>query len=82
MVQQETDEADVWLLPIVLQAVGRQAEADEALKAQIEHWAITAAFYVARPMRIAAIMISQSNGSNEPTSRRILGLPNIRRASV
>ena len=48
MVQQEADEANrLWLLPIVLQAAGRQAEADEALKAQIAQWADTGAFFVA-----------------------------------
>ena len=48
MVQQEADEADRLLyLPIMLQADGRQAEADEALKALIARWADTGAFYVA-----------------------------------
>ena len=49
MVQQEvTRGIDCCCLPIVLQAAGRQAEADEALKAQIAHWADTGAFYVAQ----------------------------------
>ena len=49
MVQQEVDEGTrLAYLPIVLQAAGRQAEADEALKAQIAHWADTGAFYVAQ----------------------------------
>jgi TolB-like protein len=48
MVQQEADEATrLWFLPIVLQAAGRQAEADEALQAQIAQWADTGAFFVA-----------------------------------
>ena len=73
MVEQEADEAiGLLYLPVVLHAAGRYAEADEALKAQIAHWGDTGAFYVAlRPMRIAAITISHSNGSNERTSKRI-----------
>ncbi len=48
MVQQEADEVTrLWFLPIVLQAAGRQAEADEALQAQIAQWADTGAFFVA-----------------------------------
>ena len=48
MLQQEADEATrLWFLPIVLQAAGRQAEADEALQAQIAQWADTGAFFVA-----------------------------------
>jgi TolB-like protein/Flp pilus assembly protein TadD len=48
MVQQEADEITrLWFLPIVLQAAGRQAEADQALKAQIAQWADTGAFFVA-----------------------------------
>ncbi len=34
-------------LPVVLQANGRKAEADEALKAQIARWADRGAFFVA-----------------------------------
>jgi tetratricopeptide (TPR) repeat protein len=49
MVQQDLDEASRLLyLPIVLQAAGRKAEADEALKAQIAQWADTGAFFVAQ----------------------------------
>ena len=48
MVQQEAHEATrLWVLPVVLQAAGRQAEADEALQAQIAQWADTGAFFVA-----------------------------------
>jgi TolB-like protein/Tfp pilus assembly protein PilF len=48
VVQQQSDDGErLRLLPIFLQAVGRQADADEALKAQIAHWANTGAFYVA-----------------------------------
>ena len=48
MVQQEADEATrLWFLPIVLQAAAHQAEADEALQAQIAQWADTGAFFVA-----------------------------------
>ena len=47
MQQQSDDGERLRLLPIFLQAVGRQADADEALKAQIAHWANTGAFYVA-----------------------------------
>ena len=48
MVQQEADQATrLWFLPIVLQAAGRQVEADEALQAQIAQWADTGAFFVA-----------------------------------
>jgi TolB-like protein/Flp pilus assembly protein TadD len=49
MVQQEVDEGDrLAYLPIVLQAVGRKAEADDALQAQIAQWADTCAVCVAR----------------------------------
>jgi hypothetical protein len=48
MVRQEADEATrLWFLSVFLQAVGRQAEADDALKAQIVRWADTGAFFVA-----------------------------------
>jgi TolB-like protein len=48
MVQREADVPSRLLyLPVVLHAVGRHSEADEAQKAQIETWADTAAFYVA-----------------------------------
>jgi len=48
MVQQEADEATrLWFLPIFLRAAGRQAEADEALRAQIAQWSDTGAFFVA-----------------------------------
>jgi hypothetical protein len=49
MVQQEADEVERQAyLAVMLQAVGRQAEADEALQAQIAHWADTGAFFVAQ----------------------------------
>ncbi|MFZ2508935.1 MAG: tetratricopeptide repeat protein [Steroidobacteraceae bacterium] len=49
MVQQETDGASrLAILPVVLQALGRKAEADEALKSLISHWADTWPFYVAQ----------------------------------
>ena len=49
MVEQEVDEGDrLAYLPIVLQAVGRKAEADDALQAQIAQWANTCAVCVAR----------------------------------
>jgi TolB-like protein len=49
MVQQVVDEGwRLLFLPVVLQEAGRQAEADEALKAQIVQWADTGAFYVAQ----------------------------------
>ena len=46
MVQQEADEGESTecYLPILLQAAGRQAEADEALQAQIARWADTCAY--------------------------------------
>jgi hypothetical protein len=48
MAQQEADEATrLWFLPVFLQAAGHQAEADEALQAQIAQWADTGAFFVA-----------------------------------
>ena len=48
MVQQEPDQAiRLWFYPIFLQAAGLQAEADEALQAQIAQWADTGAFFVA-----------------------------------
>ena len=48
MVRQEPDQAiRLWFYPIFLQAAGRQAEADEALQAQIAQWADTGAFFVA-----------------------------------
>jgi tetratricopeptide (TPR) repeat protein len=49
IVQQESDEGNrLTYLAVVLQVAGRQAEADEALKALIARWADTAAFYVAQ----------------------------------
>jgi hypothetical protein len=39
MVQQDVDWSRLWLLPIMLQANGRMAESDEALKALIARWA-------------------------------------------
>ena len=49
VLQQEGDKKNrLQSLPIVLQAAGRQAEADEALKEQIAQWADTGAFYVAQ----------------------------------
>src|SRR5262245_51385179 len=49
MAQQEKDEAQRLLyLPVLLQAAGRQAEANEALKAQIAQSSETGAFYVAQ----------------------------------
>jgi tetratricopeptide (TPR) repeat protein len=49
MVQQEADEEErLAYLAVVLQAAGRQAEADEALQAQIAQWADTRAYYVAQ----------------------------------
>jgi TolB-like protein/Tfp pilus assembly protein PilF len=46
---QERDERNrLKLLPVFLQAAGRQAEADAALKAQIVQWADTGAFFVAQ----------------------------------
>ena len=48
MAQQEGDEANrLDILPIVLQAAGRQAEADEALKALATKYADTDAYFVA-----------------------------------
>jgi serine/threonine-protein kinase len=49
MLQQETDDANrMAMLPIVLQAVGRKAEADEALNALIQRWGETWPVYVAK----------------------------------
>ena len=49
MLQQEIDEGDrLAYLPIFLQAVGRKAEADDALQAQIAQWGHTCAVCVAR----------------------------------
>ena len=48
MLQQETDEVfRLMLLPTALLAAGRKAEADEALKAQIDHWGEVDAFCIA-----------------------------------
>jgi len=47
--QEEADEGfRAMLLPSVLRALGRDAEADEALKAQIEGWGDTDAYSVAQ----------------------------------
>ena len=47
--QQEADEGNRLLyLPVMLQAAGRQADADEALHLQIARWGDTGAFYVAQ----------------------------------
>ena len=52
IVQQAPDEASrLWLLPIMLQANGRMAEADEALQAQIARWADRGAAFVAMSYR-------------------------------
>jgi TolB-like protein/Flp pilus assembly protein TadD len=49
MVQQEAVEVErLYHLAVVLQAAGRQAEADEALQALIAQWADTGAYYVAQ----------------------------------
>jgi len=49
MLQQEIDEGDrLAYLPIFLEAVGRKAEADDALQAQIAQWGDTCAVCVAR----------------------------------
>ena len=49
MLMQEVDEETrLGYLPIFLQAVGRRTESDEALQAQIVHWAATCAICVAR----------------------------------
>jgi hypothetical protein len=49
MVQQEVDEANrLAILPVVLHAVGRKAEADEALNALIARWGDTWPSYVAQ----------------------------------
>ena len=49
MVQQEVDEGNRLLyLPVMLQAVGRNADADEALRALIAKWGDTNAFHVAQ----------------------------------
>jgi TolB-like protein/predicted Zn-dependent protease len=49
MAQQEIDEgARLVYLPVFLQAAGRKAEADAALKAQIEYWAVECAACIAR----------------------------------
>ena len=48
MLQQDPDPATrLWCSPIILQAAGFRAEADEALQAQIKQWAGTGAFFVA-----------------------------------
>ena len=48
MVRQEPDKAiRLWFYPVFLQAAGHQAEADEALQAQVAQWAETGAFFVA-----------------------------------
>lgn len=48
MVQQADDGSELLYLPVVLKAVGRQAEADEALQALIMQWGDTSAFFVAK----------------------------------
>ena len=49
MVQQEEDEgAQLWVLPVVLQAAGFVEESDVALKAQIKYWEDRGAYFVAR----------------------------------
>jgi tetratricopeptide (TPR) repeat protein len=48
MVQQNADKGErLWILPAALQAAGYQPEADEALQAQIAHWADLSAYCVA-----------------------------------
>jgi hypothetical protein len=49
VVQQEADQGvRLWILPVVLQAAGRQVEAAQALKEQIAQWANTGAYHVAQ----------------------------------
>jgi len=49
MLQEEIDEgARIAYLPIMLQAVGRQAEADAALREQLAYWATECAICIAR----------------------------------
>jgi tetratricopeptide (TPR) repeat protein len=49
MIQQEVDEANrLALVPVMLHAVGRKAEADEALNVLITRWGDTWPFYVAQ----------------------------------
>ena len=71
IVQQATEDARLLYLPVFLQAVGRQAEADEALSTMIARWGDSDAYYVALAYSYRGDPILHSNGSNEPMSKKI-----------
>ena len=83
IVQQQNDEGErLSSSRSFLQAVGRQVEADEALTAQIAHWANTGAFYVAMTYAYRGDHDHASNGSNAHTAKGCMAYRNHRRASV
>ena len=82
MVQQDADEGSRLLfLPIMLQANGRKAEADEALKAQIARWADTGAYCVAMTYAyrgdhdLALQWLERAYQQKDPDLHEILGEP-------
>ena len=82
MVQQEVDEVDrLAYLPIVLQAAGRKAEADEALKAQIAQWADRGAYFVAQTYAyrgdhdLALQWLERAYEQKDPSLIEIVGEP-------
>jgi TolB-like protein/tetratricopeptide (TPR) repeat protein len=82
IVQEETDEgARLKYLPAVLQAAGQQAEADEALRAQIAYWASTGAYWVAQNYAyrgdhdLALEWLERAYQQKDPVLAEIVGEP-------
>lgn len=85
ILQQDPDQAmQLTTLPIVLAAMGRQAEADEALHAQVTQWSDTGAYYVAqthayrRNPDLAFDWLERAYRQKDPTLIEIVGDPLFR----
>jgi tetratricopeptide (TPR) repeat protein len=86
MVQQGTDEAmRLVALPIMLEAAGQRAAANEALQAQIAQWADTGAFYVAMTYAYrgdhdhAIEWLERAYTQRDPTLIELVGEPLFKR---
>jgi TolB-like protein len=81
IVQQAVDEHDVLYLPVVLKAVGREAEAEKALKALIVRWGDTGAFFVAQNYaylgdhELALEWLERAYGQKDSSLFEIVGEP-------
>jgi tetratricopeptide (TPR) repeat protein len=85
VVEQEVDKTNqLKVLPIVLQAAGRQAEADEALQAQIAYWADKGAYRVAQTYAyrgdhdLAFQWLDRAFQQKDPVLVEIIGDPLLR----